>query len=355
FATQEDIFAVLEPVLKCTFEKFGQGHVVSDIPFPRITYDEAIYTYGSDKPDLRNPLKIVDVTDVFEKARFVLFAKSIANGSIVRAIGVACAPDIYARRFFDQLNDWARSESMGGLAYIIFSGSEAKGPVAKFLTAEEQARIRKQTNLLKDGVVFFVCDTPKEAPKRAGLVRKKLGEAFTLIEERAFRFCWIIDFPMYEQDEQTGKIIFSHNPFSMPQGGLEALEKKDPLTIKAYQYDIACNGVELSSGALRNYLPEVMFKAFEIAGYSKEEVTARFGGMLRAFQYGAPPHGGCAPGIDRIVMLLCGASNLREVTAFPLNQQAEDLMMGAPAEISKTHLKELYLCVRKPITSCNKK
>jgi aspartyl-tRNA synthetase len=238
---------------------------------------------------------------------------------------------------------------MGGLAYILFSEVEAKGPIAKFLSSADQAYLREQTGLTETGAIFFVCALGKLSLKNAGIVRKKLGSAFDLVEKDAFRFCWIVDFPMYELDELTGKIIFSHNPFSMPQGGLEALEKQDPLLIKAYQYDIVCNGTELSSGAIRNHLPEVMFKAFAIAGYEHEEVEARFGGLLRAFQYGAPPHGGCAPGIDRMIMLLCDSSNLREVIAFPLNQQAEDVMMGAPTEVSETHLKELNIAVKQPI------
>ncbi|MDR1267592.1 MAG: aspartate--tRNA ligase [Holosporales bacterium] len=348
FVTQEEVFSVIEPLLQHTFVRFGKGACISDLPFPRIPYEEAMRVYGSDKPDLRNPLRITEVTEVFAASSFALFSQAVAQGSRVQAIGVPVDPRPYGRRFFDELNEWARSEEMGGLAYVLFSDSESKGPIAKFLSPAQQAELKSQTGIAQDGVVFFVCASPGKSLKDAGLVRKKLGEAFDLVEKDAFRFCWITDFPMYERDEGTGVLSFSHNPFSMPQGGLAALETQDPLTIKAYQYDIVCNGVELSSGALRNHLPEVMFKAFSIAGYSKEEVEARFGGLLHAFQYGAPPHGGCAPGIDRMVMLLCGASNLREVTAFPLNQKAEDLMMGAPAEVQEAQLKELCMSIRKP-------
>jgi aspartyl-tRNA synthetase len=351
FATQEDVLSVMELVLQRTFLHFSQGAVISDLPFPRLSYEEAMRVYGSDKPDLRNPLKIVDTTDIFASSSFALFAQAIAKGASVRAIGVAQDPRPYARRFFDDLNAWAGAEGMEGLAYILFSEGEVKGPIAKFLTAEQQRKIRERADLSADGMVFFVCASGEQVLKNAGSVRKKLGQEFDLIEKNAFRFCWVVDFPMYEKEESTGKVVFSHNPFSMPQGGMAALETQDPLSIKAYQYDTVCNGFEISSGALRNHLPEVMFKAFALAGYPKEEVEARFGGLLQAFQYGAPPHGGCAPGIDRIVMLLCGESNLREVTAFPLNQRAEDLMMGAPAEVPAAHLQELHLEIRKPLAS----
>ncbi|MDR2417132.1 MAG: aspartate--tRNA ligase [Holosporales bacterium] len=354
FVSQEDVLATLEPILRRTFETFGQGRSVTDTPFPRLTFEEAMRTYGSDKPDLRNPLKLTDVTELFKGGAFTLFARAVETGARVQAIAVSCYLDRYPRSFFDSLNNWARAEGMGGLAYILFSEIEAKGPISKFLSSADQARLREQTGLPGAGVVFFVCAPEKCSLKNAGIVRKRLGEAFGLVEKDTFRFCWIVDFPMYELDELTGKIVFSHNPFSMPQGGLEDLEKQDPLAIKAYQYDIVCNGVELSSGAIRNHLPEVMFKAFAIAGYEREEVETRFGGMLRAFRYGAPPHGGCAPGIDRMIMLLRDAANLREVVAFPLNQQAEDVMMGAPTKIPETHLKELNIAIRLPVVSGGK-
>jgi len=313
------------------------------MPFPRIAYDEAMLKYGSDKPDLRNPLEIADVTEIFRDSGFGIFAKAVAAGAVVRAIP---APEtaIRPRSFFDKLNDWAREQGAAGLGYVILAEGGGKGPIAKNLDAERIRRLAAAAAAKDGDCLFFVCDKQGAAAKFAGTVRSKLGQELGLIDERRFEFCWIVDFPMYERDELTQKIEFSHNPFSMPQGGLEALSTMDPLEIKAYQYDIVCNGVELSSGAIRNHLPEIMYKAFAIAGYGREEVEGRFGGMLNALKFGAPPHGGSAPGIDRIVMLLAEERNIREVIAFPLNQQAMDLMMQAPSSVPPERLKEL--CIR---------
>ena len=340
FVTQEDVFATLEPVMAGVFGEFAAGRTVDATPFPRIPYDVAMAEYGSDKPDLRNPLRITDVTASFAGSGFGLFAKIAAAGGVVRAIpapGTASHP----RSFFDKLNEWAREQGAGGLGYIQFEADGAKGPIARNLEPARAAAIREACGAQPGDSVFFAAGAAEAAAKFAGLVRTKLGTDLGLIEQGAFRFCWITDFPMYERDEDTNQIIFSHNPFSMPQGGLDALNTQDPLTIKAFQYDIVCNGIELSSGAIRNHRPDVMIRAFEIAGYPASEVEARFGGMLAAFRFGAPPHGGSAPGIDRIVMLLADEPNIREVILFPLNQQGEDLMMGAPAEVPAARLKEL--------------
>ncbi len=343
FVTQEDVFATLEPVMAGIFEEFGQGRTVSPTPFPRIPYDQALALYGSDKPDLRNPLTITDVTAQFAGSGFGLFARIAAGGGTVRAIpapGAGARP----RSFFDRLNEWARAEGAGGLGYITFDEQgAAQGPIARNLEPDRALALREACGLAAGDAVFFAAGAASEAVKFSGLVRTRIATDLDLVEKDAFRFCWITDFPMYEINEETGRIDFSHNPFSMPQGGLAALNGQDPLTIKAFQYDIVCNGIELSSGAIRNHLPDVMIRAFQIAGYPESEVEARFGGMLNAFRYGAPPHGGSAPGVDRIVMLLADEPNIREVILFPLNQQGEDPMMGAPAPIDAKRLKELSL------------
>ncbi len=348
FVTQEDVFNTIEPVLHGVFEEFAGGRKVSALPFPRIPYATSMLKYGSDKPDLRNPITIADVTEAFRGSGFGIFAKAIDAGSIVRAIpapGAATKP----RSFFDKLNEWARANGAGGLGYIVYEAAGAKGPIAKNLDEARIAQIKAASGAQDGDAVFFACDKKDVAAKFAGTVRTKLGEELQLIDAKKFEFCWIVDFPMYEYNEELKKIEFSHNPFSMPQGGLEALNTKDPLTINAYQYDIVCNGVELSSGAIRNHLPEIMYKAFEIAGYPASEVEARFGGMLNAFKFGAPPHGGSAPGIDRIVMLLADEKNIREIIAFPLNQRAEDLLMQAPAEVPPARLKELSIRLDLPL------
>ena len=347
FVTQEDVFAALEPVLFGVFEEFSGGRTVSPAPFPRIPYAEAMLAYGSDKPDLRNPLRIAEATEIWRGTEFKIFARQIDSGAVVRAIPAPGAA-ARARSFFDRLNDWARDEGAGGLGYIVFDGGEAKGPIARFLDRDRMEALRGATGAGDGDAVFFSCGDESQAARFAGLARGRIGEELGLVEEDRFRFCWIVDFPMYERDERTGAIGFSHNPFSMPQGGLEALETEDPLSILAWQYDIVCNGVELSSGAIRNHRPDIMYKAFEIAGYGREEVEARFGGMLNGLRFGAPPHGGSAPGIDRIVMLLADEPNIREITLFPMNQQAQDLMMQSPSPVTEDRLRELSLRVVAP-------
>jgi aspartyl-tRNA synthetase len=349
FVTQEDVFAAIEPVLHGVFEEFAAGRKVSPAPFPRIPYSEAMLRYGVDKPDLRNPIVIADVKALFDRED-VSF-KAFKNKEAVRAIpapGAGAQP----RSWFDRLNDWARSEGAPGLGYIVFEDEGGKvvgkGPIAKFIPQDVINHLVTVTASKAGDAVFFTADKSARAAALAGQVRIKLGNDLNLIKKDRFEFCWVVDFPMFEWNEEEKKIDFSHNPFSMPQGGLEALETKDPLTINAYQYDIVCNGVELSSGAIRNHKPETMLKAFEIAGYSREETEARFGGMLNAFRFGAPPHGGSAPGIDRIVMLLADATNLRDVTMFPMNQQAQDLLMGAPSEVTPKQLRELHIRVVPP-------
>jgi aspartyl-tRNA synthetase len=353
FVTQEDVFAAIEPVLSGLFEEFSGGRKTWPAPFPQIPYEEAMLKYGTDKPDLRNPLEIVDVTEAFRGGGFGIFARVIDGGAVVRAIpapGAGAQP----RSFFDKLNDWALKQGAPGLGYVVFAEDGPRGPIAKNLEPERTAQIKEAAGLADGDAVFFAADKPAAAARFAGLVRDLLGRELDLLDKDSFRFCWIVDFPMYELDEETGRVEFSHNPFSMPQGGLEALETQDSLAIKAYQYDIVCNGVELSSGAIRNHLPEVMYKAFSIAGYAREEVEARFGGLLTALKFGAPPHGGSAPGLDRIVMLLADEPNLREVVAFPVNQRAEDLMMQAPAEVPPERLKELSIKLDLPPESSDK-
>jgi aspartyl-tRNA synthetase len=352
FVTQEDVFAAIEPVLHGVFEEFASfgretPHKVTALPFPRIPYAEALLTYGTDKPDLRNPLRIFDVGEVFAGSEFKVFAGIVAQGGVVRAIA---APKAAAqpRSFFDKLNSWAQGEGKPGLGYIVLEGGAGKGPIAKFVTGERLARLKALTGADDGDAIFFVADKPDAAWKFAGQARTRIGQDLAMVAENEFAFCWIVDFPMFEYDENAKKIDFSHNPFSMPQGGLEALESQDPLSIKAWQYDIVCNGIELCSGAIRNHKPDIMYKAFGIAGYSREEIEHRFAGMLNAFRYGAPPHGGAAPGVDRIVMLLAEEPNIREVIAFPMNQQAVDLMMEAPTEAAPERLRELHLALRPP-------
>ena len=347
FVTQDDVFAAVEPVMEGVFREFANGKNVDAAPFRRIPYEQSMLQYGSDKPDLRNPLLIADVTEAFAGSGFGLFAKIAASGGVVRAIpapGAGGRP----RGFFDKLNEWARAEGAGGLGYIAFDGEGAKGPIAKNLEPERVERIRAACGLQPGDAVFFAAGKKDEAPKFAGQVRTRLGNELGLIEQNAYRFCWIVDMPFYELNEETGKIDFGHNPFSMPKGEMAALENDDPLSIMSNQYDIVCNGYEMSSGAIRNHKAEIMLKVFAIAGYPPEEVEARFGGMLNAFRYGAPPHGGMAAGIDRIVMLLADEPNLREVNLFPMNQQGEDLMMGAPSEVLAPQLKELHIKVEMP-------
>ncbi len=347
FVTQEDVFAAIEPVLFGVFTEFSDK-IVTNAPFPRITYKESMLKYGSDKPDLRNPLLITDVTAEFsqESVTFNAFKKIIAAGGVVRAIP-APKTGSQPRSFFDKLNDWAKDEGAPGLGYVIFEQENGaltgKGPIAKFIPADVLAQIAVKTGLTAGDTVFFACDKELPAAKFAGKVRTKLGDELDLLEKGVFKFLWVVDFPYFEFDEDIKQVIFSHNPFSMPQGGMDALLTKNPLDILAYQYDIVCNGVELSSGAIRNHKPDIMYKAFEIAGYGPDVVDKRFGGMISAFKFGAPPHGGLAPGVDRIVMLLAEEPNIREVIAFPMNQKAEDLLMQAPAPADDKQLRELHL------------
>ena len=343
FVTQDDVFNAIEPVLAGLFEEFADGKSVTKAgDFPRIPYREAMLKYGSDKPDLRNPLIVHDVGSHFVGSGFGLFAGLVDKGMVVRAVAAPNTAE-KSRKFFDEMNDWARSEGFAGLGYATRKGGEWGGPIAKNHGIEGMDKIAADMGLGPDDGIFFAAGKDSDAAKLAGAARTRVAEQLDLIEKDAFRFCWIVDFPMFEFNDDQKKIDFSHNPFSMPQGEMEALETKDPLDILAWQYDIVCNGVELSSGAIRNHRPDIMYKAFEIAGYTREEVDTSFPGMIGAFKYGAPPHGGSAPGIDRIVMLLADEPNIREVIVFPMNQKAEDLLMNAPAEVTPKQLKELSI------------
>ena len=341
FATQEDVFAVAEEVLYDTFAKFGNGRPVSPAPFRRIPFEEAMLQYGTDKPDLRNPLVIADLTDFFADVDFKPF-----KGRPVR--GIVAPAGKQSKSFFEKMLKYAESIGMKGLGYLtVLEDGSYKGPIAKFLSDEKQAKLKEDLSLKTDDTLFFISDAPKAVDLLAGQIRTALGERLGLIDKDRFELCFITDFPMYEKNEE-GKLDFTHNPFSMPQGELEALETKDPLTIKAYQYDVVCNGVELSSGAVRNHRPDVMIKAFELAGYTAEEVEKRFGALFRAFHYGAPPHAGMAPGVDRMLMLLKDEENIREVIAFPMNSNAQDLLLGAPNTVSEQQLREVHIRLRRP-------
>ncbi len=344
FVTQEDVFAVVESVLHSTFTTFAPQRVDS-LPFPRIPYRQAMLRYGTDKPDLRNPIVMADATELFRGSGFKAFAAAIEQGSTVRAIpvrGIRGQP----RSFFDKMVAFAQGLGAKGLAYLVWDDAGVKGPIAKFLTPDQIAALAELSGGGTGDVLFFLCDQPAETDRISGEVRTRLGRELDLLEKDVFRFCWIVDFPMFERDPETGEIGFSHNPFSMPQGGMDTLLQSDPLDVLAYQYDVVCNGVELSSGAIRNHRPDIMLKAFEIAGYGPEVIETKFPALFNAFRYGAPPHGGIAPGIDRIVMLLAGAENIREVIAFPMNQRAQDLMMNAPGDVSEKQLRELHIRLR---------
>ena len=338
FVEQQDVFAAVEPVIKGVFEEFSDKIVDTD--FVHIPYADSMLKYGNDKPDLRIPFEICDVTDIFRGSDFAIFAKNIEKGAVVRAVP---GPKCGSRAIADRMNSWAQGEGAPGMGYIIYGEGEARGPVAKALGAEKAEAIRIAAGVGDGDAVFFACAPADEAASLAGRARVKIGQDQDLIDRNVFRFAWIVDFPMFEADPVTGKIDFSHNPFSMPQGGMKALEEQDPLTIKAWQYDLVCNGVELSSGAIRNHLPEVMYKAFEIAGYPNSTVDEKFPAMINAFRFGAPPHGGIAPGIDRMVMLIADEPNIREVILFPMNGKAEDLMMAAPSEVDDAALTELHI------------
>ena len=344
FVTQEDVFKLVEEVIYNSFNEFKpENWGINPISWPRISYKDSMLLFGSDKPDLRNPLRIFDVTSVFKNSSFSLFANQIESGAVVRAL-IAPGCSEKGRSFCDKKNEYAKNILKSkGLGYIIFKNYEAEGPIANNTEKERIEELKKIMPIGPDDVVFFSCDREEKAASYMGEIRKILGEELGIIEKNKYEFCWVVDFPMYEFNEIDKKIDFSHNPFSMPNGGLEALETKDPLTITAFQYDLVCNGIEISSGAIRNHKPEIMYKAFEIAGYSKSEVDEKFAGMINAFKFGAPPHGGIAPGVDRMVMLLADEPNIREIIAFPLNQKAQDLMMNAPSKASEKQLKELSL------------
>jgi len=348
YVTQDDVFAAIEPVLHGVFEEFanwqGKGRTVSPLPFKRIPYKESMLKYGNDKPDLRNPLIISDVSEAFKGSGFGRFASIVESGDVVRAIPAPATAE-KSRKFFDDMNSWAQSEGFAGLGYATRKGGEWGGPIAKNHGEDKMSALADSLGLGPDDGLFFAAGKEAQAAKLAGLARTRIAEQLELIDQKRFEFCWIVDFPMFEYDEDAKKVDFSHNPFSMPQGELEVLETKDPLDILAFQYDIVCNGVELSSGAIRNHRPDIMYKAFEIAGYSQADVDTNFAGMINAFKYGAPPHGGSAPGVDRIVMLLADQPNIREVIVFPMTQKAEDLMMGAPAFVTPKQLRELNIRV----------
>jgi aspartyl-tRNA synthetase len=346
FVTQDDVFAAMEPVITGVFEEFANGKPVTK-GWPRIAFADAIRKYGTDKPDLRNPLLMQDVSEHFRGSGFKVFARVLEDTK--NQVWAIPGPGGGSRAFCDRMNSWAQGEGQPGLGYIMWrEGGEGAGPLANNIGAERTAAIRAQLGLKEGDAAFFVAGDPAKFWKFAGVARTKLGEELNLIDRERFELAWIVDFPMYEYDEENKKIDFSHNPFSMPQGGLEALRSQDPLTIKAFQYDIACNGYEMASGGIRNHQPEAMVKAFEIAGYGESDVVERFGGMYRAFQYGAPPHGGMAAGLERIVMLLCGTNNLREISLFPMNQQYVDLLMGAPSDITPKQLRELHIRLNLP-------
>ena len=345
FVTQEEVWDTMEPVMAGVFESFAEGRKVTPAgEFPRIPYSKAMLDYGTDKPDLRNPIIIHDVTEHFRTSGFGLFERIVEGGGVVRAIPAPGTAE-KSRKFFDDMNDWARSEGHAGLGYVTRKGGEFGGPIAKNHGEEGMKALYEAIGLGPDDGCFFAAGKEDQAAKLAGAARTRTGEQLDVIEKDAFRFCWIIDFPFYEWSEEEKKVDFAHNPFSMPQGGLEALETQDPLTIKAFQYDMVCNGYELASGSIRNQHPDLMVKAFELTGLTQADVEERFGGMYRAFQYGAPPHGGMAAGVDRMVMLLCGVQNLREITLFPMNQRAEDLLMGAPSPAMAKQLRELHIRV----------
>jgi len=344
FVEQEDVFEAVQPVIYNVFKKFTKKEVVKD--FIKITFKDAMLKYGTDKPDIRYDVIIQDVTDVFKNSNFKIFASNIEKGSVVRAVpGVDCG----SRAFADKMNSWAQSQGAPGMGYIIFSDNEAKGPIANALGLEKAQILKEKFNLNDGDALFFSCAMEKEAADLAGKARAKIAIEKNMIDENQFKFCWIVDYPMFEKNEITGEIDFSHNPFSMPQGGMKSLIEKNPLDILAYQYDLVCNGVELSSGAIRNHVPEIMYKAFEIAGHNHDVVDNKFPGMINAFKFGAPPHGGIAPGIDRIVMLLADEPNLREIVLFPMTGKAEDLMMGAPSDVNEIQLKELGININKKI------